>query len=115
MIEKISVTTKHIRISASKVQRIADQIKGKTYKEALSFLEKIPQKTSYRIWQTLKSAGSNASHNYSLEKENLIVEEIYVNRGSILKRVRARARGKAYRIEKKFSHLTISLNIMKIF
>jgi large subunit ribosomal protein L22 len=109
MIENLSVTTKFLRISPTKVNRIAQKLKGKSYREALSFLEKIPQKTSVKIWQTLKSVGSNASHNYSLSKENLSISEIYVNQGSILKRIHARARGKAYRIEKKFSHLTISL------
>ncbi len=109
MVSNLSVTTKYLRITPSKVNKLAQELKGLSYREALTFLEKIPQKTGSKIWKTLRLVGANASNNYSLPKESLIISEIFVNQGAILKRVHARARGKAYRIEKKFSHLTISL------
>jgi large subunit ribosomal protein L22 len=111
MIEKISVTSKYLRVSSSKIKKIANNIKGKKYKEALLFLSKLPQKTACQAWKTLKALGANANHNYSLPKENLFISDIFANKGPILKRVHARARGKAYRIEKKFSHLTISVKL----
>jgi len=107
MTKIISVTSKYVRISPSKIDRIISQIRGKTYIEALGILKSIPQKSSVKVWQALKSVAANASTNFSLTKEKLIIFEAFVNQASILKRVQPRARGKAYRIEKKFSHITI--------
>ncbi len=109
MTKIISVTSKYIRIAPSKIDKIISQIRGKTYTEALRILKVIPQKSSVKIWKTLKSAASNASTNFDFTKEKLIICEAFVNQASILKRVQPRARGKAYRIEKKFSHITISV------
>ena len=59
------------------------------------------------VWQTLYSAVSNATNNFDLEKENLIIQEAFVNQGPILKRMRPRAQGRAYAIQKKMCHITI--------
>jgi large subunit ribosomal protein L22 len=109
MTEKIGVsaTSKYIRISPTKVQVIVDKIRGKTYREALQILKYLPQKAGAIVWQTLYSAVSNATHNFDLEKERLIITEAYVNQGPIVRRMQARARGKANKIEKKISHITI--------
>ena len=109
MTSDISITKKFLHISPSKIQKYADKIKGKSYKEALLFLEKFPQKASHEIYETLKLVGEKAKNIHLVDINTLIVQQIFANRGSILKRIHARARGKAYRIEKKFSHLTISL------
>ncbi len=103
----ISATSKYIRISPTKINTIISKIRGKTYKEALQVLKYLPQKSGAIVWQTLYSAVSNATNNFDYEKEKLVVQEAFVNQGPILKRMRPRARGKAYRIEKKMSHLTI--------
>ena len=114
MIKKVSATSKSIRVAPNKNDRIISKIRGKTYKEALDILKKLSQKNGAIIWQTLYSAVSNATNNYQLKKENLVIIEAFVNQGSILKRMRPRARGKAFKIEKKISHLTISVGEKQI-
>lgn len=103
----VSATLKYIRISPNKIDRIIKKIRGKSYKEALKILKYVPQKAATMVWQTLYSAVSNASNNFSMEKESLVISEAFVNQGAILKRVQPRSRGRAFRIEKKFSHITI--------
>jgi large subunit ribosomal protein L22 len=107
--ETVAATSKHIRISPTKVNVIISKIRGKSYKEALQILKYLPQKSGAIVWQTLYSAVSNATNNFDLEKENLIITEAYVNQGPILKRVRPRAQGRAFAIQKKMSHVTIKV------
>ena len=107
--ETVSATSKYIRISQTKVDVIISKIRGKTYKEALQILKYLPQKSGAIVWKTLYSAVSNATNNFDLEKEKLIITEAYVNQGPILKRVRPRAQGRAFSIQKKMSHVTIKV------
>ena len=109
MKESVSATSKYIRISPTKVNVIISKIRGKTYKEALQILKYLPQKSGAIVWQTLYSAVSNATNNFDLEKEKLIITEAYVNQGPILKRIRPRAQGRAFSIQKKMSHVTIKV------
>jgi large subunit ribosomal protein L22 len=102
-------TSKYIRIAPTKINVILSKIRGKTYKEALQILKFLPQKAGALIWQTLYSAVSNGTNNLNFEKDNLIICEAYVNAGPILKRMRPRARGRAFAIQKKISHLTIKV------
>jgi len=106
----VSATSRYIRISPSKIDVIIQRIRGKSYKEALQTLKYLPQKAGSIVWQTLYSAVSNATNNFDLEKENLIIEEAFVNQGPILKRMRPRAQGRAFAIQKKMSHLTIRVS-----
>jgi large subunit ribosomal protein L22 len=103
----VSATTKYLRISPTKLNKIIKQIRGKSYKDALIILKYLPQKSAALIWQTLYSAASNANANFSLNKEELLVSEAFINQGSTLKRMQPRARGKAYQIKKRSSHITI--------
>jgi large subunit ribosomal protein L22 len=103
----ISATSKYIRISPSKIDLIIKKIRGKSYKEALQILKYLPQKSVSIVWQTLYSAISNATNNFSFEKEKLIIKEAFVNQGPILKRMRPRAKGRGFAIQKKMSHITI--------
>jgi large subunit ribosomal protein L22 len=105
----VSATSKYIRISPSKVDLIISKVRGKTYKEALQILKYLPQKAGALVWQTLYSAVSNAINNFSLEKEKLIISEAFVNNGPMLKRMRPRARGRSFAIQKKMSHITIKV------
>ncbi len=98
---------RNLRIAPNKIDKIIKQIRGKKYLEALKFLKQFPQNPGAKVWDTLYSAASNASNNLSLSKEKLFVSEAYVNQGRILKRRRFRARGKTFKIEKKFCHLSI--------
>ena len=109
-IEIVSATSKYIRISPTKVDLVISKIRGKTYKEALQILKYLPQKSGAIVWQTLYSAVSNAENNFDLEKEKLVITEAFVNQGSILRRMQPRARGKAYQIQKKISHITIRVS-----
>ena len=105
--QTISATSKYIKISPTKVDLIIKQIRGKSYKQALQILKFLPQKAGALIWQTLYSAVSNGTNNLELSKDSLIICEAYVNAGPILKRMRPRARGRAFAIQKKISHITI--------
>jgi large subunit ribosomal protein L22 len=105
--QTVSATSKYIRISPSKVDVILKRIRGKNYPEALEILKYLPQKAGALVWQTLYSAVSNANANLDLNKEKLFIKEAYVNQGPILKRMRPRAQGRAFAIQKKMSHLTI--------
>ena len=106
----VTATSKYIRISPSKVDLIIAKIRGKSYKEALQILKYLPQKAGSIVWQTLYSAVSNATNNFDLEKENLVISEAFVNQGPILKRMRPRAQGRAYAIQKKMCHITIRVS-----
>ena len=108
--ESVSATSKYIRISPTKVNVVISKIRGKTYKEALQILKYLPQKSGAIVWQTLYSAVSNATNNFNLEKENLVITEAYVNQGPILKRMRPRAQGRAFAKQKKMSHITIKVS-----
>jgi len=110
MKKQVSATSKYIRISPTKVDVIISKIRGKSYKEALRILKYLPQKAGAIVWQTLYSAISNATNNLNLEKKNLIVSEAFVNQGPILKRMRPRAKGRAFAIQKKMSHITIRVS-----
>ncbi len=105
----ISATSKYIRIAPNKVDVILKKLRGKSYKEALQILKYLPQKAGSIVWQTLYSAVSNATNNFDFEKDTLLINEAYVNQGPILKRIRPRAQGRAFAIEKKMSHITISV------
>jgi len=109
-IKTVSATSKYIRISPSKVNIIISKIRGKTYKEALQILKYLPQKAGAIVWQTLYSAISNASNNFDFQKEKMFISEAFVNQGPILKRMRPRAKGRAFSIQKKMSHVTIRVS-----
>ena len=104
-----SATSKYIRISPTKINVIISKIRGKTYKQALQILKFLPQKAGTLVWQTLYSAVSNGTNNLDFQKENVKICEAYVNAGPILKRMRPRARGRAFAIQKKISHITIKV------
>ena len=103
----VSATSKNIRISPSKIDKIISKIRGKSYKEALQILKFLPQKAGAIVWQTLYSAVSNATNNFNFEKEHLIISEAYVNQGSIAKRVACGSKGSPRKIQKKSSHITV--------
>ena len=104
---------KYARISDRKARIVLEQIKGKDIVHALGILKYSPRHGSTLIEKVLKSAIANAEHNemYSdLDVSNLYVEEAIANQGPTFKRIQPRARGMAYRINKKTSHITVILN-----
>ncbi|WP_058485961.1 50S ribosomal protein L22 [Defluviitalea phaphyphila] len=101
---------RYARVSASKAKIVLDIIKGKPVGEALAILAYTPRKAARIIEKALKSAMANAENNQGLDVSKLYVEEAYANKGPTMKRIRPRAQGRAYRIEKKTSHISIILN-----
>ena len=90
-----------------------DAIRGKDVQSALGILAYNPRYASSVIEKLLKSAVANAENNNGMSAENLYIEECYANQGPIMKRIRPRAQGRAYRIEKRMCNLTIVLNEKK--
>ena len=97
------------RISVQKACYVLDVIRGKKVGEALGILTYNPRYGASIIKKLLESAIANAQNNNGMNPENLVVAECYANKGPTMKRVRQRAQGRAYRIEKRLSHITIVL------
>lgn len=96
-----------IRIAPRKAQLVVDLIRGKKVGEAISILRHTPRSASPIVEKLLNSAIANAEHNYQLDVNKLVVSEIYVNQGPTMKRFRPRAMGRASRINKRTSHITL--------
>ena len=105
-----SAKLSYARISVQKACYVLDAIRGKDVQTALGILTYNPRYASSVIKKLLESAVANAENNNGMSVENLYVEECYANQGPIMKRVRPRAQGRAYRIEKRMSHITVVLN-----
>lgn len=101
--------SKYIRISSNKVRRVLDQIRGRSYLEALMLLQFMPYRACGPIWQVLNSAATNAENNKGLNKEDLIVKTAFADQGPVLRRFRPRAQGRGYQIRKPTCHITIIL------
>jgi len=100
---------KYIRISPNKVRRILNQIRGRSYQEALMILEFLPYKACDPIWRVLNSAAANAQNNFNIKKQNLFIKVIFADQGPILRRMRPRAQGRGYKILKPTCHITVIL------
>ena len=96
-----------IRGSASKVRRVLDQIRGRSYRDALIMLEFMPYRSTGPITKVLRSAVANAENNLGLEAASLVIKTATADMGPSMKRFRPRAQGRAYRIMKATSHITI--------
>ena len=96
----------HIRIAPRKV---IDLIRNKPVGVALGILKNTPKAASPVVEKLLKSAIANAENNHQMNVDNLYVSEVYADQGPTLKRIQPRAQGRAYRINKKTSHITIKL------
>lgn len=105
-----SAKLSYARISAQKAGFVLDAIRGKDVQTALGILAYNPRYASSVIEKLLKSAIANAENNNGMDPENLYVEECFANKATTMKRIRPRARGMAYRIEKRMSHITVILN-----
>ena len=98
---------KYARISPRKVNIVNDLIRNKPVGVAMGILNNTPKAASELLIKLLKSAIANAEHNYQMDIDKLYVAEIYANAGPTLKRVQPRAQGRAFRIMKRTSHITI--------
>ena len=105
-----SAKLSYARVSVTKACFVLDAIRGKDVTTALGILSYNPRYASAVIHKLLKSAIANAENNNGMNPENLYVAECYANKGPTMKRIRPRAQGRAYRIEKRMSHITIVLD-----
>jgi len=106
---------RYARISSRKVKIVLDLIKNKNLDEAYGIVRYTPKAASELLYKLLKSAEANASNdpNKGLNRDNLYVAEAYATQGPTLKRIMPRAQGRAYRIKKRTSHITIVLKERK--
>ena len=102
-------SAKYIRIAPRKVKIVCDLIRGKSLAQATAILMNTPKSASEPMLKLLRSAAANAENNFEMDPEKLFVSKAFVGPGPILKRIMARARGSAARINKRTSHITIVL------
>jgi large subunit ribosomal protein L22 len=100
---------KYVRISPRKVQIVCDLIRGKSVGTAMAILMQTRKSASEPMIKLLKSAAANAENNHEMDPERLYVSEVYATPGPIIKRIMPRAQGRAYRINKRTSHVTIAV------
>ena len=105
-----SAKLSYARVSVQKACFVLDAIRGKDVKTALGILAYNPRYASKLIEKLLKSAIANAENNNGMKAEDLYVAECFANKGPTMKRIHPRAQGRAYRIEKRMSHITIVLD-----
>ena len=100
----------YLRISPRKVQIVLDLIRGKDVATAAAILMQTPKAASEPVLKLLKSAAANAENNHGMDPEKLYVSACYATPGPIIKRIMPRAQGRAYRINKRTSHVTIAVS-----
>ena len=104
----------HVRVTPMKARRVIDLIRDMPAQQALSVLKFAPQAASEPVAKVLASAIANAEHNFQLDPESLVISRAYVDEGPTLKRFRPRAQGRAYRINKRTSHITIEVESVDV-
>jgi large subunit ribosomal protein L22 len=114
MVESVA-SLRHIRITPQKARRVINMIRGKQANEALAILKFAPQGASEAIFKLVASAVANArvkadASNAFLDEQDLFISKIYANDGATLKRFRPRAQGRAFKILKRTSHITVVLS-----
>ena len=105
-----SAKLSYARVSVQKACFVLDAIRGKDIETALAIVTYNPRYASSLVKKLLESAIANAENNNGMKRENLYVAECYANKGPTMKRIQPRAQGRAYRIEKRMSHITIVLD-----
>ncbi len=101
---------KHVRISPRKVQIVCDLIRGRDVEQARGILLSTPKAACQPLLKLLKSAASNAENNHAMDPDALYVSSVFACPGPIIKRIQPRAQGRAYRINKRTSHITIGVS-----
>ncbi|GAB4243233.1 MAG: 50S ribosomal protein L22 [Thermoleophilia bacterium] len=109
----VDATAKYVRISPRKARQVVELIRGKSIGEAEAILMLTPRGAAPEVRKVLKSAVANAENNHDLVADELYVARAFVNEGPTLRRFRPRAMGRATRIRKRTSHITISVDERK--
>jgi len=107
---EVRAVARFVRLSPRKARLIMDQIRGKQVEEAINLLSFAPQKSAFVIKKLVNSAVANAEQNNELDVDKLYIKRVFADQGPSLKRFRARALGRASRIRKRTSHLTVVLD-----
>ena len=105
-----SAKLSYARVSVQKACFVLDAIRGKDVETALGIVMYNPRYASSLLEKLIKSAAANAENNNGMDPSKLYIEECYANKGPTMKRIKPRAQGRAYRIEKRMSHITVVLN-----
>ena len=100
---------RHVHMSPTKVRRVIALIKGRPLQEALDVLRFSPQAACEPLYKVIASAAANAENNLQLDRDSLVVVVAMADEGPTLKRIRPRAQGRAYRIRKRTSHITVEV------
>jgi large subunit ribosomal protein L22 len=100
-------SARYVRVSPTKARRVLDLVRGRPASEALDILRFAPQAASTDVYKVVASAVANAENNHGLDPATLFIGEAFVDEGPTLKRIRPRAQGRAYRIRKRTSHITV--------
>ena len=98
---------RYVRVTPQKARRVIDLIRGMNASDAQAVLAFAPQAASEPIGKVLASAVANAANNHAMDARSLVVTEAFVDEGPTMKRIRPRAQGRAYRIRKRSSHITV--------
>lgn len=106
-------TAKFVRISPFKVRIVLDIIRGKSVTEALAILENTPKAASEPLIKLVNSAAANGENNQNLARNDMFIAECYANEGPTLKRIQPVSKGRAHRINKRTSHITVILDTVK--
>ncbi len=104
----------HVRVTPMKARRVVNLIRNLPVEQAAAVLKFAPQAASEPVAKVLASAVANAEHNFQLDPETLVVSRAYVDEGVTMKRFRPRAQGRAYRIRKRTSHITIEVESVEL-
>jgi large subunit ribosomal protein L22 len=104
---RVKATTKYVRSSPQKTRLVCDLVRGRDVNQALAILRFTNKRVAQDVARTVKSAAANAENNFEMDREDLYVAAIYADDGPTLKRLRARSRGRADRILKRTSHITV--------
>lgn len=105
----VSATARFVRVSPRKARLVVDQIRGKSVVDALNILHFSPKAVANDVEKVVHSAVANAYENNGIRENELMIFETYVDEGPTLKRIRPRAKGSASRINKRTSHITVTV------
>jgi large subunit ribosomal protein L22 len=100
---------KYVHMSPTKVRRVTALVKGRPVAEALDILRYAPQAAATPVYKVIASAAANAENNHAMDRDTLVVAVAIADEGPTLKRIRPRAQGRAYRIRKRTSHITVEV------
>nr|YP_009557124.1 ribosomal protein L22 [Achatocarpus nigricans]YP_009557202.1 ribosomal protein L22 [Achatocarpus pubescens]QBC70969.1 ribosomal protein L22 [Achatocarpus nigricans]QBC71047.1 ribosomal protein L22 [Achatocarpus pubescens]QBE87766.1 ribosomal protein L22 [Phaulothamnus spinescens] len=107
--DEVYASGQYISLPVDKARRVIDQIRGRSYEETLMILELMSYRACYPIFKLIYSAAANASHNRGFNKADLIISKAEVNKGTTMKKLKPRARGRSYLIKRSTCHITIVL------